>query len=271
MNGARKTLLRRNRFRCFTGFRIRIHLIRIRIWIQSGSRIQSGFGTRIQSWSRFRFQSGSRVFFQSFDDKKCQKFIAGNFFIFFLLKTTIYLHKGRPSYKRSLQLSKENIQYIKTRSFLIFFYFCGSFLHSWIRIRILITDTDLPDLNESGSNTDPDPSHWLNPDPKPWYFQLNKSCWQIGREQDRSWSFYLYELWDNWKQIYYNVFRSTKVGTGWTAQWVNKVFCLLIKLLPEGTDNCFCMLAADLPVWVYFLVGHCTQRYQVLTIQITGT
>ncbi len=46
------------------------------------------------------------------------------------------LHKGRPSY-RSLQPSKENIQHFKTRNFLIFFYFCGSFLlPSWIRIRI---------------------------------------------------------------------------------------------------------------------------------------
>jgi hypothetical protein len=37
---------------------------------------------------------------------------------FFGSKTTIYLslglHKGRPSYKRSLQLSKENIQHFKT-------------------------------------------------------------------------------------------------------------------------------------------------------------
>jgi hypothetical protein len=44
--------------------------------------------------------------------------IQGFFPGFFLSKTTIYLsldlHKGRPRYKRSLQLSKENIQYFKT-------------------------------------------------------------------------------------------------------------------------------------------------------------
>jgi hypothetical protein len=56
-------------------------------------------------------------------------------------KTTIYLslelHKGRPSYGRNLQLSKENIQYFKTCTFLNFFYFfCGSLLPSWIWTRI---------------------------------------------------------------------------------------------------------------------------------------
>jgi hypothetical protein len=38
------------------------------------------------------------------------------------------LHKGRPSSRRSLQPSKENIQHFKTRNFLTFFYFSGSFL-----------------------------------------------------------------------------------------------------------------------------------------------
>jgi hypothetical protein len=45
-----------------------------------------------------------------------------NFFSFFS-KTTIYLsvglHKGRPSYKRSLQFSKENIQHFKINFFLL--------------------------------------------------------------------------------------------------------------------------------------------------------
>ncbi len=53
-------------------------------------------------------------------------------------KTTICLslglHKRRPSYRRSLQPSKENIKHFKTWNFLIFFYFCRSFLASWIRI-----------------------------------------------------------------------------------------------------------------------------------------
>ncbi len=49
---------------------------------------------------------------------------------------------------------------------MIFFSFCGSFLPSWIRIRIPNTDPDpLARLN-----TDPDP----DPDPKPWL--ITKNC-----------------------------------------------------------------------------------------------
>ncbi len=70
----------------------------------------------------------------------------------FWSKNAIYLslglHKVRPSYRRSLQLSKEAIQHFK-HELLKFFYFCGSFLPSWIRIRI----------------PNPDPLTRLNPDP----------------------------------------------------------------------------------------------------------
>ncbi len=63
-----------------------------------------------------------------------------------LKKNTIYLslglHKERLSYRRSIQLSKENIQHFKPWNFLIFFSFCGSFLPSWIRIRIRIHRPD---------------------------------------------------------------------------------------------------------------------------------
>ncbi len=49
-------------------------------------------------------------------EKKLKKFLGS--------KSTIYLslglHKGRPSYRRSLRLSKENIQHFKTWNFLIF-------------------------------------------------------------------------------------------------------------------------------------------------------
>jgi hypothetical protein len=48
---------------------------------------------------------------------------------FFLSKIAIYLslglHKGRPSYRRSLQPSKEN-QHLKTWNFFTFLYFCRS-------------------------------------------------------------------------------------------------------------------------------------------------
>jgi hypothetical protein len=65
-----------------------------------------------------------------------------NKLIFFGSKIAIYLtlghHKGRPSYRRSLQPSKENIQHFKILS--LTFFFLGSVLPSWLpfpmRIRI---------------------------------------------------------------------------------------------------------------------------------------
>jgi hypothetical protein len=60
------------------------------------------------------YRSGSSpdlIRIQGFDDQKLEKKIWGS-------KTTIYLsiglHEGRTSYKRSLQLSKANIQHFKT-------------------------------------------------------------------------------------------------------------------------------------------------------------
>ncbi len=53
-----------------------------------------------------------------------------------MTKTTNYLslglYKERPSYRRRLQLSKKDIQHFKTWIFKQIFYFCGSFLPSWI-------------------------------------------------------------------------------------------------------------------------------------------
>ncbi len=50
--------------------------------------------------------------------------------IFFLIKICIY------SYRKSLQPSKENIQHFKEWNLIYSFWFCGSFLPSWIWIRI---------------------------------------------------------------------------------------------------------------------------------------
>jgi hypothetical protein len=56
--------------------------------------------------------------------KNWTKFTGEKKFDIFLSKITIYLslglHKGRPSYSRSLQPSKENIQHFKTSNFLTF-------------------------------------------------------------------------------------------------------------------------------------------------------
>ncbi len=59
------------------------------------------------------------------------KFLWSKIAIYFSLG----LYKGRPSYRRSLQLSKENIQHLKTWNFFTFSYFCRSSLSSWIRIQ----------------------------------------------------------------------------------------------------------------------------------------
>ncbi len=62
-------------------------------------------------------------------------FFRSNIAIYFSLG----LHKGRPSYGRSLQPSKENIQYFK-KWILTFFYFFGSLLPFWIPVRIWIPE-----------------------------------------------------------------------------------------------------------------------------------
>jgi hypothetical protein len=71
---------------------------------------------------------------------------------FFWIKTTLYLslglHKGRPSYKRSLQLSKENVQALQNMKF--FTTFVGHFCPPGPR------SGGSTDLIESGSNPDQD-------------------------------------------------------------------------------------------------------------------
>ncbi len=78
--------------------------------------------------------------------KNLKKFIAKKEINFFGSKTTLYLlrglHKGRPSYRKSLQPSKENIQHYKTWNFIFF-------LLLYVNFALL----------------DPDPMTWLNPDP----------------------------------------------------------------------------------------------------------
>ncbi len=65
-----------------------------------------------------------------FDDLKLKKIYSWKFFLLFSWsKIAIYLslglHKGRPSYRRSLQPSKETFQYFKKWKFCTFFYFFG--------------------------------------------------------------------------------------------------------------------------------------------------
>jgi hypothetical protein len=102
-------------------YRIRIHWVRV----------------RIQHFRLNTHPDPDPVQIQGFDDQKLKKFTAGKNLKFSLIKTCILpylsvgLHKGRP---RNLPSSKENIQHFKTWNFLTIFYFCGSFLSSWIWI-----------------------------------------------------------------------------------------------------------------------------------------
>ncbi len=68
--------------------------------------------------------------------------------------------KGSPSYRRSLQPSKENIQYFKKWNLEIFLFVWVIFA-LWIRIRTANPDPDTGsrDTIESKSNPDPDPKH----------------------------------------------------------------------------------------------------------------
>ncbi len=91
--------------------RIRIHWCRIR-------STDYGPGSSILGWIPIRI----RVFLT----KNWKTFIAEKnilYFIFFWLKCNfliLVLHKRRPSYRRTLQPSKENIQHFKTWHFFLF-------------------------------------------------------------------------------------------------------------------------------------------------------
>ncbi len=68
----------------------------------------------------FQCGSGSRVW-----PKIWKKYTAGQQIYFLIKNFFIDLHKGRPTYRRSLQPSKENIQHFKTSLFSIFVgHFC---------------------------------------------------------------------------------------------------------------------------------------------------
>ncbi len=111
----------------------------------------------IFNWIRIRIptriQSGSRVFIAKNWREKTQP---KNFsFFFFIQNCNLYipgLHKGRPSYRRSLKPSKENIQHIQKWNLL-------TFLFLWVIFALLDKDPD-PDC-ESRSRYGSDPQHWF--------------------------------------------------------------------------------------------------------------
>ncbi len=106
-----------------------------------------------------------------------------NFFLFFFWsKTAIYLslglHKVYPSYRKSLQFSKEAIQHFKTWTFTNY---C---LLLWAIFALLDPDPDpdseygsgFTDPIEYGSNPDPDPQPWKNAYRILSFSNRDKSC-----------------------------------------------------------------------------------------------
>jgi hypothetical protein len=78
-----------------------------------------------------------------------EKITAGNLILIFFIKDCYLFKREHPA--------------LKNMKILYFFYFCGPFLPSWIRIRNL--------------NADPGPATQINadPDPKPCFFELFSS------------------------------------------------------------------------------------------------
>ncbi len=105
-----------------------------------------GSGSSILAWIPIRIQG--------FDDPKIGKNLQlKKNLIFFFIKNSKLPILWPPERKFKLQkkpsaLKREHLA-LKNIKFLNFYYFCGSILPSWIRIRIL----------------NPGPLTWLNPDP----------------------------------------------------------------------------------------------------------
>ncbi len=126
-------------------------------------RFQCGSGFSIFLTMRIQIRTGIQIL--GFDDQKLEK-------IYSWKKIAIYLSqglpKGRPSYRRSLQPSKENICHFKTWIFFAFvFHFCftgsGSRSVFPMRIPIPIHPTKINvDPCGSGSTTRPVSSKYLD-------------------------------------------------------------------------------------------------------------
>ncbi len=131
----------------------------------------SGSGSNILGWIPIRIR------IQGFNDQKLKKIHTrkkiGIFWSKFAIYLSLGLHKGHPSYRRSLQPSKKNIQHFKTWNLFTFFYLCRSFLTSWIRIHCFQIRIQYFRLN---TYPDPDPGCWWPKIEKIWYFLAPPYC-----------------------------------------------------------------------------------------------
>ncbi len=130
---------------------MRIYWIRIRI--------------RIRQFKRIWMDPDPGFWWRKIEEKNAAENV---FYIFFRSKIVIYLslglHKGRLSYRRSLQPSKENIQNFKKIKIYNFFQFL------WVMFALLDPGPDCESGSgygfrgtiESGSNPAPDPQHCQN-------------------------------------------------------------------------------------------------------------
>jgi hypothetical protein len=88
--------------------------------------------------------------------KNCKKITAEFFFYFLLIKNynILFPRPPKPSklQKKPSALKREHPA-LQNMKFSIFFYFCGPFLPSWIRIRIPNTDPDPHQLTQLNTNT----------------------------------------------------------------------------------------------------------------------
>ncbi len=186
--------------------------------------IKTGLRIRIDLM-RIRITDPDPAFFliadqdPGFDDLKFKKNLQLEiYFSFSWSKFAIYLslglHKGRTSYRRSLQPSKENIQHFKTWKFCTFFYFCGSFF----------------------ALMDPDPATQINPDPQPCIKNTNL---QQKRRQRTSLSLSWFQ-WDcrlssqlGWRLLCSRVSWSPGETSGCL------VWCLVVSVLFSATQLLF--------------------------------
>ncbi len=106
---------------------------------QSCGSVESGYGSRSSISSEPGSGSNPDAGFWWLKTKE-KKYSWKFFYIFFWSKIAIYLslgvHNGLPSYRRSLSPPKRTSSTSKNEIYKPFFFVCGSFLPSWIRIQI---------------------------------------------------------------------------------------------------------------------------------------
>jgi hypothetical protein len=107
---------------------------------------------RIQHFRSMGSGSGFRSRSSGFDDQKLKKCTAKRFFYFY--ENYNFVIPRPPERTSKLQQKpsplKREHPALQNMKFINFFYFCGSFLPSWIRIRI----------QPNKINADPYPKHW---------------------------------------------------------------------------------------------------------------